>query len=116
MKRPIFFALGMIFIGLAIVGAVLPIVPTVPFLIVAAFFFARSHPHLAQRLYDHPTYGQSLRDWRDRQAIGRKAKLLAIAGMTAGVVFTSLTIGFPVAWISVAILAIFGPWIWTRPE
>ncbi|MEZ5742372.1 MAG: YbaN family protein [Sphingomonadaceae bacterium] len=111
MKRPLYFALGTIFVGLGLIGAVLPIMPTVPFLIVAAFFFARSHPQLAERLYQHPTYGKSLRDWRDRSAIGRRAKYLAIGGMSAGVIFTWFTVGFPIAWISVAILAIFGPWI-----
>ena len=116
MKRPIYAGLGLLFVGLGIVGIALPILPTVPFLIVAAFFFARSNPALAQRLYDHPVYGPSLCDWRDRGAIGRRAKYAAIVAMAVGVVFTALTIGAPFFLISVAVLAIVGPWIWTRPE
>ncbi|MBM3594547.1 MAG: DUF454 domain-containing protein [Alphaproteobacteria bacterium] len=116
MKRPVYAALGLLFVALGAIGIVLPVLPTVPFLIVAAFFFARSHPEWAQRLYDHRVYGPPLRDWRDRGAIGRRAKYAAIVAMAVGVVFTALTIGAPFFLISIAVLAIFGPWIWTRPE
>jgi uncharacterized membrane protein YbaN (DUF454 family) len=102
--------------GLAVIGILLPVVPSVPFLIVAAFCFARSNPAWAQRLYDHPIYGASLRDWRDRGAIGRPAKYAAIVGMSIGVLFTLATVGAPLFLIPLGMLAIVGPWIWTRPE
>lgn len=116
MKRPLYFSLGLTAMALAVLGAVLPIMPTVPFLIVAAFAFSRSHPEWAERLHNHPQYGEPLRNWRDRRAIGRKAKVLSIGGMALGVGFTALTIGFPFMLISLAILLLVGPWIWTRPE
>jgi uncharacterized membrane protein YbaN (DUF454 family) len=107
---------GFIALALGAIGVALPIMPTVPFLLLAAFCFARSHPEWAQRLYEHPTYGPGLRDWRDRSAISRKAKVSAIVAMTAGVGFTWLTVGFPYVWISLAVLTIAGSWIWTRAE
>ncbi|QEA17543.1 DUF454 domain-containing protein [Novosphingobium ginsenosidimutans] len=107
---------GFIALALGAIGVALPIMPTVPFLLLAAFCFARSHPEWAQRLYEHPTYGPGLRDWRDRSAISRKAKVSAILAMTAGVGFTWLTVGFPYVWISLAVLTIAGSWIWTRAE
>jgi uncharacterized membrane protein YbaN (DUF454 family) len=90
--------------------------PTVPFLLLAAFCFARSNPAWEQRLLDHPTYGPSLRDWRERRAISRRAKLAAVLAMSAGVAFTWLTVGWPWVLISIAVLAICGSWIWTRNE
>ena len=116
MKRPIYVGLGLLFLGLGIIGAALPLLPTVPFLLLAAFFFARSRPDWAQRLYDHPQYGASLRNWRDRGAISRKAKLASISAMTAGIAISWFTVGYPWFLISVAALALVGPWIWTRPE
>ena len=103
-------------LALGIVGVALPIMPTVPFLLLAAFCFARSRPDWEQRLLDHPRYGPSLRDWRERQAIGRKAKIGALAAMSAGVIFTGVTVGWPLVLISIAILVICGGWIWTRAE
>ena len=116
LARPLYLAGGIIAMALAAIGVALPIMPTVPFLLLAAFCFARSQPEWAQRLYSHPTYGQSLRDWRDRRAIGRKAKVSAIIAMRLGAAFTWYTLGFPWVWISVAVLATAGTWIWTRAE
>ena len=114
--RPFYLAGGLTALGLGVIGVVLPIMPTVPFLLLAAFCFARSHPEWARRLYDHPTYGAGLRDWRDRRAIRRRAKVSAIIAMSIGAAFTWFTVGFPWVWISLAVLTIAGTWIWTRAE
>lgn len=116
MSKPLYLAGGVIAFVLAMIGIVLPIMPTVPFLLLAAFCFARSHPEWAARLYDHPRYGPPMREWRDRGAISRKAKVSAVAAMAAGVVFTAFTIGWPWVLISVAVLVIAGGWICTRTE
>ncbi|MEM7690293.1 MAG: YbaN family protein [Pseudomonadota bacterium] len=114
--RKLYLAAGVFFVGLGVVGAVLPLLPTVPFLLLAAFCFARSNPVWEQKLLDHPTYGPQIRDWRARGAITRKSKVIAIASVAAGVGFTWITIGFPWVWISVAVLIVVGGWIATRPE
>ncbi|WP_394729020.1 YbaN family protein [Altererythrobacter sp. GH1-8] len=114
--RPLFLAGGIITTGLAALGAFLPIMPTVPFLLVAVFCFARSNPAWEQRILDHPFWGPQVRDWHERRAIPRRAKWMAIGGMSAGVFFTWATLGGVFVWISLAILLVFGPWIWTRNE
>ena len=116
MRRAIYMACGLSSLGAGLVGIALPILPTVPFLILAAFCFARSNPAWAERLHSHPKYGHHLRDWRDRRAISRKGKLSAIFAMAVGVVFTFFTLGFPLVLISLAALLLVGPWIWTRAE
>lgn len=98
------------------IGAFLPIMPTVPFLLVAVFCFARSNPEWEQRILDHPVWGPQVRDWQERRAISRRAKVLAIGAMTTGAVVTWYTLGEPWVWISVAILLIAGTWIATRAE
>lgn len=116
MTRQLWLAGGLTAVGLGIIGVALPIMPTVPFLLLAAFCFARSNPAWEQRLLDHPHYGQSLRQWRERKAISRRAKVSAIIAMSVGVGFTWLAVGWPWVLISVAVLVISGSWIWTRNE
>ncbi|MBY6218494.1 YbaN family protein [Qipengyuania aquimaris] len=116
MKRTVFRALGFISVGLGAIGAALPIMPTVPFLLLAVYFFARSSPELEQKILNHPTWGPQVRDWTERRAISRRAKTMAIGAMATGAVVTYFTLGYPWYWISVAILVIAGSWIATRNE
>jgi uncharacterized membrane protein YbaN (DUF454 family) len=114
--RPLYLLGGLVALGLAGVGAALPLLPTVPFLLVAVFCFARSNPAWEQRILNHPYWGPQVRDWRERRAIARPAKLAAITAMSAGVIFTWMTLGFPYVWVSVTILVVVGGWIATRNE
>ncbi len=114
--RRLYLAAGLLFVAFGAIGAVLPIIPTVPFLLLAAFCFARSNPEWERRIIEHPTWGPQIRDWRERRAIARKAKIAAIATLVAGVGFTWVTLGHPWVWISVSVLVVIGGWIATRNE
>ena len=102
--------------ALGAVGAALPIMPTVPFLLLAVFCFARSNPALEQRILDHPTWGPQVKDWRERRAISRRSKVMAIGAMSVGAAFTWFSLGVPWVYVSLAILGISGTWIATRNE
>lgn len=104
------------FVGIGAVGAFLPLLPTVPFLLLALFCFARGNPVWEQRLLDHPTYGPLLLDWRQRRAIPRRAKWAALIAMAISVLVTGLTAGWPWVLIPLAVMALSGTWIWTRNE
>jgi uncharacterized protein len=115
-RRHLWTAAGLLFVGIGAVGAVLPLLPTVPFLLLALFCFARGNPVWEQRLLDHPTYGPLLSDWRERRAIPRRAKWAALTAMALSVLVTALAAGWPWVLIPLAVMALSGTWIWTRNE
>lgn len=115
--RHFWLILGSLFLALAIVGIALPILPTVPFLLVAAWAFSRGSPRLRQKILDHPTYGPSVRAWQERGAIGRWAKIWAVTAMAGGVVL-SVWLMLPV-WVialQMAICSSVAFYIVLRPE
>src|SRR5436190_2202566 len=109
--RHLWLAAGALAFATGAVGIALPLLPTVPFWLLAVFCFARSRPEWAERLYAHPRYGGALREWRDRRAIGRRAKLSALAAMAAGVAATWATLGSKWALIPLGVMAVSGTWI-----
>lgn len=83
-RRIVYFCLGFLMLGLGIIGAFLPVMPTTIFIILAAWFFARSSPKLEARLLADPRFGPLVIKWRERGAIPPKAKLYACLGMICG--------------------------------
>lgn len=81
--RIVLLCLGWFFVALGIIGAALPVMPTTPFLLLAVACFARSSPQLESWLMNHPTFGPPLKNWRERGAISRRAKMLAVSMMAA---------------------------------
>ena len=116
MARPFWLAAGIVCFLLGAIGIPLPVLPTVPFWLLAAFCFSKSHPHWAEKLYSHPVYGPSMRRWRDQRVIPRRAKYASITAMAASTAVTALAAGPRWAMIPAAALLIVGPWIWTRDE
>ncbi len=105
MARTLFLVLGLVFTALGIVGALLPLMPTTIFLIVAAGCFARSSPRMEAWLMDHAQFGPTLRAWREHGAIPRPAKVLACAGMALGFMVFFLTT-HPQAWLALTVAAV----------
>jgi len=73
--------LGWTCVALGFIGVALPLLPTTPFLILAAFAFGKSAPQLKQWLLDHPIFGGPIRDWEANGAIRPRIKILACTAM-----------------------------------
>lgn len=80
MKQTALSLLGWGFVIVGVVGIVLPLVPTTPFLLLALMCFSRSSTRFHDWLYHHPTLGVILREWRENRRIPPQA-FIAIAGM-----------------------------------
>ncbi|MBB4006867.1 YbaN family protein [Allorhizobium taibaishanense] len=79
--RLLMLCLGWFFVALGVIGIFLPLLPTTPFIILAAGLFARSSPRFEQWLLDHPRFGKPLTDWRREGAISGRAKGAAVTVM-----------------------------------
>lgn len=110
-------ALGSAALATGIVGAVVPLLPTTPFILVSAWAFARSSPRLEGWLADHQTFGPLLQGWRARRAIPRPAKAAAAMSLPLGLAGLWLTGAHPaVLAAAAACIAAVGGWILTRPS
>ena len=114
--RPLWLGAGITAFAVGTVGIALPLLPTVPLYLLAAFCFARSRPEWSDRLHGHPRWGPPLRQWRDRRAISRRAKVSALVAMAVGVAVTWFALGWPWVLVPLGVMAITGTWIWTRAE
>lgn len=82
MTRWLLRAAGLLLVGLAAVGVVVPGLPTTPLLILAAAAFARSSPRLHAWLLANPVFGPLIREWQETRTVPRRTKVIAIGMIT----------------------------------
>lgn len=86
--RTLGLVMGWVMLALAAAGTVLPLLPTTPFLLAAAWCFCRTSPRMALWLMKNPLFGPALQTWRNERAIAPRTKLVAIVSMAAGYLLT----------------------------
>jgi len=110
--------LGLLFVGLGALGLFLPLLPTTPFLLLAAACFARSSPRLHGWLLASPLLGPLLLDWERHGAIAPRAKwtcTLLLLGAIAWPVATGKVTGTLLVILGATVLGVLS-FIWTRPS
>jgi uncharacterized membrane protein YbaN (DUF454 family) len=107
---------GLVALALGAVGVFLPLLPTTPFILVAAFAFMNSSQRLHDWLINHRVFGRLIREWREHGAISRPAKILAMGSMVA-VLMVSVAFQAPnwVVAVQAPILAICAWFVGSRP-
>lgn len=97
LKRGLFLLLGLTALVLGLVGIVLPILPTVPFILLAAFCFARSSERLHHWLMTHPWFADALAQWQEQRAMrkGLKRKAMIVSALS----FSLSIIVVPILWV-----------------
>lgn len=115
--RFIWLLLGLAAVAAAAAGVVLPLLPTTPFLLVAAFAFARSSARLDRWLREHRTFGPLIENWRREGSIDRKTKRTAVAVMAATPLITWL-LGAPLwlAGLQIVVLTAPAVFVLSRPS
>ena len=116
--RAAYLSAGFVFLGIGVLGVVLPVLPTTPFVLLAAACFARSSDRFHQWLLDHRYFGPLVREWRLYRSIPYRTKVFAIV-MMAATLTVSIVFFVPKGWIQGA-LAAFGvllaAWLYRVPS
>jgi hypothetical protein len=114
-RRWLWLVAGFANIGLGIVGALLPVMPSTVFAIAAAACFAKSSPRLEQKVLDHPTMGPAVRAWRETGAIPMRGKIAAISGMSFSMVLVLLQGNLNITLIVATLMIGSGWFVLSRP-
>ena len=115
--RPLWAMAGLLALGLGIVGIFLPVLPTTPLVLLAAFCFGNGSPRLRAWIVAHRSFGPMIADWETTGAIPRRVKYFACAVM--GVTFlTCLMLGLPphLLWIQGILMGLGAIYVVTRPD
>ena len=103
--------------ALGLVGIVVPGLPTVPFVLLAAWAASKGWPAFEQWLITHPTLGPPIIQWRQQGAVSRPAKWLASIMMSISVIILFVSAAPPlIKWLVPLGLMGVGWWLWQRPE
>jgi uncharacterized protein len=91
-------------VGLAMLGVLLPGLPTVPFLLLAAWAASRGSKRLHRWLYEHPRFGQALIDWEQKKAISRRTKVATVLLLASSWIIMYWRVGNPWLLLGLALL------------
>jgi uncharacterized membrane protein YbaN (DUF454 family) len=110
------FSLGVMFLGLAYVGLIVPGIPWSTPIVIAAYCFAKSSDRMRNWLYSHKVFGPFLTGWQEKRIFPTKAKYLMIATMGVSLATLWFTTGniIAVAWLA-AFMLICVVWGWRYP-
>jgi uncharacterized membrane protein YbaN (DUF454 family) len=118
MVKPLYIAAGWLCLGLGFLGIFVPLLPTTPFALLAAFCFSRSSTRLYHCLLAQKTFGPIIRNWNQHGVIQPHIKWVSIAMILLmigyPVLFGPLVLGIKLALIVIATCVI--GFIWTRPS
>jgi uncharacterized membrane protein YbaN (DUF454 family) len=107
-RQSIYFILGVVNVGLGTAGIFLPLLPTTPFLLLAAFLFARSNDRWHRWLLSHPRLGPYIHAFRSKTGLTRSQKLRIGASITV-IMWVSVYFA-PLPWIRAMLIVMWVFW------
>lgn len=103
--RAVLLVLGIACVAVGLLGIVVPVLPTTPFLLLAAFFFARSSPRWHRWLMANPLCGDYVRCYVERRAMRQRHKIVTLALLWAGI-GSSIAFAASTLWLRLILAAV----------
>lgn len=117
LKKFLYFTLGCLCIAMAYIGVVTPGIPYSPFVVAAAFCFARSSERAHRWIMNHRIFGPFLTNWSERRVFPQKMKYLMIGMMSLSLVLMTISGVKPIGIISTGIfMLLVAIWAWRWPS
>lgn len=114
--RMLWLLAGMLALALGVLGIFLPLLPTTPFVLLAAWCFSRGSARCEAWLLGHRTFGPMVRDWRERRAVPLRAKQLATVMMTLSSIYAGTQLPLAWCWLPGACCTCVAIWLWRLPN
>jgi uncharacterized protein len=88
--KPFLIALGWICLVVGIIGSFLPLLPTTPFILLAAYFFSKGSQRFYLWLIHLPKFGESIKNWNESGVIGLRAKIICVISISSVLLYLNL--------------------------
>lgn len=117
LSKALWFATGILSIGVAFIGVVVPGIPWSTPTVIAAYCFARSSDRMHNWLYNHPRFGPFLTGWQEKRIFPQRLKYLMLVTMLSTVLITWLATGNDKAalWTG-GFMILVAIWAWRYPS
>ena len=115
-QRLLWLSAGVLSLAAGLVGVFLPLLPTTPFILLAAFCLSRGSSRCERWLLNHRVFGPMVHNWRAHHAIPLRAKQLAWVMMAIGSAWAGWVLPLRWAWLPATVCAAVAFWMWRLPS
>ena len=115
-RRVLWLVAGSLALLFGIIGIFLPLLPTTPFVLLAAFCFSRGSERWERWLVQHPRFGPMVQNWREHRAVPLRAKQLATGTMALSSAWSWWVLPPATCWLPAACCTVVAAWLWSLPD
>lgn len=108
MKRPLYLTLGFLSLGIGLIGIFLPVMPTVPFILLASYLFYHSSEKAYRWLLRHPLFGSHLQSYHRYRAVSKRTKIFAIIVLWFSLIVSMLVFRRPITYYILPLVGLIG--------
>ncbi len=120
LKQKLMIVLGWFFVALGVIGAVLPVMPTTVFMIIALWIFSKSSERFHKMLLENKWFGPGLRQWEESKTISReskrKATIVIVLSFGFSVAVLHGRMGLQIMLLSLALIFLLIIWLIKEPK